>query len=124
MTPPIRLALCTVYLYSLLASLNHVYPGWLDALTSEANHLAAMQRRHEELQEQMTAPLACEEAKRGIVEELLAGRLTLAEAATRFHDINNRQPGFNWTEHHRNFSGRSDEERVWREVVSHAGRLL
>ena len=59
----------------------------------------------------MTALLACEEAKKEVVVELLAGRLTLAEAATRFHDINNRQPGFNWTEHHRNFTGRSDEER-------------
>jgi hypothetical protein len=58
-------------------------------------------------------------ARKGrIVAALIAGRLTLLEAAGRFRALDRGPPPFYWEEFHAHFAGESDEERHCREVLA------
>jgi hypothetical protein len=55
--------------------------------------------------------------KSQVVRELLAGRLTLLEAAARFRALDHAPPPFNWEMFREVHRGDSDEERHCREVI-------
>jgi hypothetical protein len=61
--------------------------------------------------------------KRAVAGELIAGRITLAEAAARFRDINARRPR-SFPLCLENHLGRTDEERVCRQVMSYVATQL
>jgi hypothetical protein len=57
-----------------------------------------------------------------VINGLLAGELTLFEAAIRFRDLSERGPPFDWENFRRVYPGRSDEERFCRKVIAEAER--
>jgi hypothetical protein len=58
-------------------------------------------------------------ARKGrIVAALIAGRLTLLEAAGRFRALDRGPPPFHWEEFHAHYQGDSDEERHCHEVLA------
>jgi hypothetical protein len=59
-----------------------------------------------------------------VVNGLLAGELTLFEAAIRFRDLSERGPPFDWENFRRVYPGRSDEERFCRKVIAEVERSL
>jgi hypothetical protein len=56
--------------------------------------------------------------KRIVVEALIAGRLTLVQAAGRFRALNRATPPFFWQQFREAYPGGSDEERHCREVIA------
>jgi hypothetical protein len=56
--------------------------------------------------------------KRIVVEALIAGRLTLVQAAGRFRALNRAGPPFSWRWFREAYPGGSDEERHCREVIA------
>jgi hypothetical protein len=56
--------------------------------------------------------------KRAVVQELLAGRLGLPEAAARFRALDRASPSFHWARFRAAYPGGGDEERHCREVIA------
>jgi hypothetical protein len=56
--------------------------------------------------------------KRAVVQELVAGRLGLPEAATRFRALDRASPSFHWGRFRDAYPGGGDEERHCREVIT------
>jgi hypothetical protein len=52
-----------------------------------------------------------------LARELIDGRLTLAEAAARYRELDEQSPDFYWDVFRRTYVGASDEERHCREVI-------
>ena len=75
-------------------------------------------REEERLVDDLRVIERIEEAKHGVVRDLLAGRLTLPEAAARFRDLDREQPGFNWVAFRRTYPCDTDDERHCREVLA------
>jgi hypothetical protein len=65
----------------------------------------------------LDAVAATRRARQAVVDELLAGGLTLLEAAARFRDIDERHPEFYWEGFRCSYGGDSDEERFCRQVI-------
>ena len=61
-------------------------------------------------------------ARRRIARALIAGRLTLAEAAGRFRDLDEVNPDFREDLFRRAFRGTCDDERRARQVIAEAAR--
>lgn len=61
------------------------------------------------------------DARKRIARELLAGRLTLLEAAERFRDLAEANPEFSWEGFRSRFPGASDDERHARHVIYAVG---
>ncbi len=57
-------------------------------------------------------------SKRHIARELIAGRLTLLQAAGQFRALNQAPPRLHWKEFCAAYPGDSDEERHCREVIA------
>ena len=89
---------------------------WLSVLRAE-------QRRTGELDARLARILQHTSIKEEIAARVLAGRLTLHEAAARFHELHAEAPDFNWTAFRRIVPGRSDEERHCRLVIAYAQAL-
>jgi hypothetical protein len=73
--------------------------------------------RGEYLQERLDSVNATLRARQAVVDELLAGRLTLLEAAARYRDLDEKEPGFNWEHFRLYYDCGSDEERFCRQVI-------
>jgi hypothetical protein len=80
--------------------------------------------RQQRLEDQDQAVLKCIEAKHTILAEVVAGRLTLAEAAARFQAIDARNPCFRETTFHESHPGLSDAECYGHAVRSAVLELL
>ena len=52
-----------------------------------------------------------------IARDLIAGRLTLLEAAEHFRDLNHGAPPIDWTVWRERFNGSTDDERHCRQVI-------
>ena len=76
------------------------------------------QRRSDDLDDVMAAVVRRRALKQAVVEELLAGRITLRAAAARFRAINEAAAAFPWDEFRRAYPGSTDEERHCREVIA------
>ena len=50
--------------------------------------------------------------------DVIAGRLTLLEAAARFRDLDEQNPGFDWGIFRSTYAGASDDERLCRQVLA------
>jgi hypothetical protein len=57
-------------------------------------------------------------ALRHIAQEVVAGRLTLPEAAARYRDLNAANPDFDYRTFERGFAGANEEERCCRQVIA------
>jgi hypothetical protein len=117
-----RLFLAAGLLVGLLASLFCLMPQALSPLGLDFGDLPAQYRRMDELRQRgeeldrnREALLRRIEAKEAVVAELVAGRLTLLQAAARFRALKGDPPGVaelfppEW--------GRSEGERLCREVM-------
>jgi hypothetical protein len=117
---------CTLLSLTLLGlaygSLNVFRPAWASAigldgwnLPAEEAHLAAERRRAADLMTRDQATLARIIVKSHVVQDLLAGRLTLLEAAAQFRCVNEtaEQP-LDLTQ---SFPGRTEGERYCRQVL-------
>jgi hypothetical protein len=64
------------------------------------------------------------EAKQLVIQELLAERLTIRQAAMRFLELNLACPGYNWEQFRELYPGKSDEERHCRQALVFVSRYL
>jgi hypothetical protein len=55
--------------------------------------------------------------KKELAREVIAGRLTLLQAAARFRDLDRQPPRFYWSAFQVGYPGATDEERHCREVI-------
>ena len=94
----------------------------LDCSLGPCRDLSEAAREEERLVDDLRVIERIEEAKHGVVRDLLAGRLTLPEAAARFRDLDREQPGFNWVAFRRAYPCDTDDERHCREVLAWARR--
>jgi hypothetical protein len=78
----------------------------------------AVRHPGDKAEQQIRALLDRSSRKRHLVGELLAGRLTLLEAAGQFRAVNRAPPRFHWEGFRAFYQGDSDEERHCREVVA------
>jgi hypothetical protein len=65
-----------------------------------------------------------EEAKAAVTEEVIAGRLSLAEAAARFRALEAGRPNRHCRAPQERFPGDSEGERLCREVITHVRTRL
>src|SRR5262249_8804642 len=72
---------------------------------------------HEQERERSGALLARGDQRDQTIRELLAGRLTLLEAAARFRALDRAPPAFDWEVFRSAYPGDSDEERHCRKVI-------
>ena len=72
----------------------------------------------EDLDRRIAATLRRSGVLRGIARAVVEGRLTLAEAAERFREVNESTPDFNRRTFRKAFPGASDEERYARWVIA------
>src|SRR5262249_33796987 len=86
--------------------------------------LVEQQRRADELEDQLADAVRRSEATEAAVKEVIAGRLTLREAAARFRALAKENPDFQWETFRRTYPGASDEERHCRQVIDAAQKAL
>src|SRR5262245_34878517 len=89
--------------------------GWGVADLSETMQQERL--RGERLQERLDSANATLRARQAVLDEVVAGRLTLLEAAARYRDLDEREPGFNWEKFRLYYDCGSDEERFCRQVI-------
>jgi hypothetical protein len=122
---PLRLILCTVYLHSLVMTLNHIHPGWFEELVREVGRLADSRRERLDLQDRLEAINLSRQIKREVAMELVAHRLSLREAAARFQELNTLTGDARWWEIYRQrYPGQSDEERHCKEVILYVEAMV
>jgi hypothetical protein len=118
-----RFSLCALLTASLAATVSYVEPDWLADLNLDFWRLpqyeGALQREHqrgENLKELYRAVLARMEAKNAVGQNLVAGRITLAEATHRFRELCAQAPrvldSIYLSEH-----GRTNAERLCRHTI-------
>jgi hypothetical protein len=89
-------------------------------LRARAAAAAGKFARDRELVERVRLMEVRVERKRQLVDQLLAGRLTLLEAAAGFRDLNRGPPALNWSAFRHTVPGGSDEERHCNQVIQFA----
>jgi hypothetical protein len=120
----LRFTVSALFLGTVLTGVVSVYPQSAEALGVEFRNLPALERQVEqgkcfaaELDERGRTIFRRLEDKRRVTLELLEGRLSLLQAAVRFRELNAR-PRQNPVDLRDLFPGRSDAERVCRQVIS------
>jgi hypothetical protein len=88
--------------------------GQLPDLMSQ---IAVEERLAAELDNKSAALLRANDGKQDIARELLAGRMTLAQAVDCFREIHRSLP-IPWTAMRKNYAGCNDAERLGRNVMS------
>jgi hypothetical protein len=92
-------------------------PG-LRCLPEDWAQLAEEDERSQELDDRRAALNVRMEAKVQIIQDLIAGRLTLLAAAARFRDLNSRPPHFHWGRFRMAYAGATDDEKHCNEVLA------
>jgi hypothetical protein len=119
--------LCLGTAVALVAGILVLLSGWLtpgpDSLLSPEN-LLREQQRDRQLSDDIDALNRILEAKQALARDVADGRLRLAEAARRFHDLDAGAPHFNTEAFRRAYPGSSDEERYCREVIGYAAAAV
>jgi hypothetical protein len=105
------------------AWVNHPGQPWRDT-TDPVSELRAERARGRELDEKIAAARRCSAAKGEVVQEVIAGRLALLEAAARLREFDAQVPDFPVTTIRLTVPGSSDEERYCRIVIWKAKSLL
>jgi hypothetical protein len=123
MTGLLRLTFSALFLSTVLATAASVYPEGAVALGVDFWNLPALERQmaeserySAELDEWGQAICTRLESKHRVTLDLLAGRLSLLQAAVRFRDLN-AGGRHNPADLRNFFPGRSEAERVCRQVV-------
>jgi hypothetical protein len=88
-------------------------------VAAERRELAATEAEGKRLETRLHDVSRCLDVKRRLAAEVIAGRLTLLEAAAHFHDLNRDWPASKWEQFRQHWPGRSDDERHCREVISY-----
>jgi hypothetical protein len=117
------LLMCGVMLAALVLAVAPLMRG---ASRSDSGYLAEWvplgqlleaQRRTDELDEQLAIAVRHLALRKEVSKELIAQRLTLREAATRFQALARENASYNWVEFRRDHPGRTEEERFCRHVI-------
>jgi hypothetical protein len=123
--------LCLVIALGLLGCAALLFPDLAAGVGLDLRDLADLLRkmqevsvRSDQLQVEQEETLGRVTAKREAVAAVIAGRLTLREAAHRFHDLDEACPNFNRAEFRRSHLGATDEERYRRAVVEYVRQEL
>src|SRR5262249_25337141 len=74
--------------------------------------------RRDELQAQQAESLRRNALREEAVAALVAGRMTLLEAAARYRALAQETPGYHWEQFRLGYPGASDEERHCRQVIA------
>jgi len=90
--------------------------GW-DPFGGFSRNAADLSDESESLEERRLLMLACTDAKERLAQDLASGRLTLLEAASRVHEIDGQNPGYNYVALCTIIPACCDEERHCREVI-------
>jgi hypothetical protein len=95
--------------------------GWFPELgewPGARRELEEAERRSAELTEQAQGGVARLWAKERVAEEVIAGRLTLRQAAARYRHLARAHPGFFWKQYREAYPGPTDWERHCQEVLA------
>lgn len=125
MTHPIRIAVLAAYSYGLLTLVGYLYPDWQSEARHEVMRLVDVQHEKALLEGKFQNLLAWRSGKKEVVEDLLAHRMNLREAASRFHELNDTHgtPSW-WNDFRHRYAGESDNERHCQEVIALTHQLL
>lgn len=101
-------------------------PAWARSVGLDVWNASELAEQEQEAVERK-AELAAEDAeicqriglKEAVIDDLVAGRTTLAEATARFTDLNQSQPNY-MTMIHLGYPGSTDEEKMARNVMGYA----
>jgi hypothetical protein len=95
-----------------------VWPGvaWPGGANS-IRRIVDEQRRADKLEVQLANVVRRGARRRETVQELIAGRRTLREAAARSQALAREDPDFPWDMFRREYPGRTDEERHCRQMI-------
>ena len=122
---------CLVLAVSALAVALSLVPSWAAAVGLDFWNLPATfdrmdgeAQRGEEFDEENRAMLSRLAAKRQVVEEAAAGRLTLLEAVARFRELDATTPERQIRAWRTAIAANSDEERYCLTVIQHVWALL
>ena len=121
MTPSQRLycARCVMLLGSLLALLAYLATSRGGAGRSGPSDTElALADQDEALDRQREAAIQRSRARREVVEEVIAGRMDLPQAAARFRAMNETMPATILETARNYFPAKCDEELAWRQVIS------
>lgn len=94
------------------------------SLSTTPLRMDEIQRQRQELNDRYARIRRETEVRHQVIDDLLAGRKTLLEAASRFQAINQNSLEFKWDAFRYSFAGRSDEERTCRQVIAHVAARL
>jgi hypothetical protein len=97
------------YAAGLLWSSSKCPPAWSSA-AAQTGPTQAWEQRFADVRQRI-------EARRDIARRVLAHRLSLSEAARRYHRLNLGCAEFNWQRFRESFPGASDEERCCGQVL-------
>jgi hypothetical protein len=89
---------------------------WRAGAAGEQDITGAM-RRSDALERQTRGVIRRMVRKERVVQAVLAGRLTLLEAAALFRALDHGPPAFSWTQFRTHLPGDTDEERHCHEVI-------
>jgi len=92
--------------------------------TGAVQWLLEENRRSEDLDSRLAVAHRLRLAKRELAAEVMAGRLTLREAAGRCHSLDLQTPNFNWEAFLRNNPGQSEGECYCWQVIRYVEELL
>jgi hypothetical protein len=121
--------LCLIAGLGLLGGASYLFPGLAAGFDpgSLSELLRKMQEeglRSDQLDAEGEAALARLAAKQEAVEAVIAGRLTVAEAAARFRSLDEAWPKFKRDEFRRSQPGATDDERYRNAVVEYVRQVL
>jgi hypothetical protein len=80
--------------------------------------------RLEKLEREREATFAAIGRRAELLDEVIAGRCALPEAAARSWELNRSMPGFHWENFRRFYPGATDGERCCRHVIRHVTNRL
>jgi hypothetical protein len=96
----------------------------LVSLTGSWRELEDAHQAEDELDSRLAAAQRRLETKQGILEELVAGRITLLQAGARFQALDRANPDFAWAMFRRFYQGNTDAERHCQQVIAHIGSVV
>jgi hypothetical protein len=121
-----HMLVCSLLILGALAGLCRFQPEWLAPAGLDFGDVPATMRRYAEqvkrgkrLDEALEDGLDRIEARQRVVRDVIDRRLSLAEAAARFQELDLASPTFNWERFRAETPGATDEERQCRAVLRH-----
>jgi hypothetical protein len=98
--------------------------SWKGDVLPDGQNISSEEARQADLDQKIQLVSLRLKRKQRVTDEMLAGRLTLLEAAALFHALDLAPPAFNWDNFRISGPGNSDDERHCQEVIDWVTRTV